>query len=160
MIHLEFLHLLLSRGRLLFDLLRAGYYSLKKWIFVVFLAVFGSLLLFLFLNLGLKTPFFWLKYSSTVRLVVGVILLPEDVLRKGYLSKKDSLQARDATHRASDFSTRVGLRWTWGWECGFSLELSILVHCSTLSLGYVIIITGMTSIIVLERRGGQGREKR
>lgn len=159
MIHLKFFHFLLWRRGLLFDLLRTGYDSLKKWIFVAFFTVFGILLLFLFLVLGLESPFLWVKHSGAVRLVVNVSLLPENMLRKGDLSKKDGFQARDATHWTSDFCTRVGLGCTGGCERRFSLELSILVHCSTLLWGYLIIITGMTSIIVLERRTRQRGHK-
>lgn len=134
MIHLIFFDLLLRRRRLLVGLQCAGYDSLQEWIFIAFFAVFGILLLFLFFGLRRKRPFFWLKHSSTVRLVVNVRLLTKNMLRKGYLIKQDGSQARDTTHWTSDFSTSNAFGWTRGCECRFSLELSILAHCSTLSL--------------------------
>ena len=133
MIHLIFFHFLLCRGRLLFYLQRAGYDSLEKWVFAALFAVFGILLLFLFLGLGRESPFLGLKHSSAVRFVVNVRLLAENMLRKGDLIQQDGFQARDATHWTPDFRTSNALGWTGGCECRFSLELSILAHCSTLS---------------------------
>lgn len=93
MIHLIFFHFLLCRGRLLFHLQRAGYDSLEKWVFAALFAVFGILLLFLFLGLGRESPFLGLKHSSAVRLVLSVRLLAENMLRKGDLIQQDGFQA-------------------------------------------------------------------
>ena len=134
MIHLIFFDLLLWRRRLFVDLQCAGDDSLQEWIFIALFAVFGILLLFLFFWLRCKRPFIWLKHSSTVRLVVDVSLLAENMLRKRDLIKQDGFQARDTTHWTSDFRTSNALGRARGCECRFSLELPILAHCSTLSL--------------------------